>query len=70
MVICRALRGRILNNNSEAQVRNWHIPPNRVRISAQNPYLNFNSFAYPAAFTPGTAGRDTFEGPGVKAGFR
>ena len=30
-----------------------------------NPYLNFNSFAYPAAFTPGTLGRNTFEGPGM-----
>jgi hypothetical protein len=38
---------------------------NRFPTSAQNPYLNFASFAYPAAFTPGTLGRNTFEGPGL-----
>ena len=33
--------------------------------AAQNPYTNFNSFAYPAAFTVGNLGRNTFIGPGL-----
>ena len=33
--------------------------------SAQNPYLKFDAFAYPAAFTLGSLGRNTFEGPGL-----
>lgn len=45
--------------------KNWDIGPNRFPTSAQNPYLKFDSFAYPAAFTAGTLGRNTFEGPGL-----
>jgi hypothetical protein len=60
-----ASRPNILTANSQAQVENWSIGPNRFPTSAQNPYLNFASFAYPAAFTPGTLGRNTFEGPGL-----
>src|SRR5262249_23715780 len=58
-------RPNILTTNEEALVKNWDIGANRFPTSAQNPYLNFNSFAYPAAFTPGTLGRNTFEGPGL-----
>ena len=43
----------------------WTLGPNRFPTQAQNPYLKFDSFAYPAAFTPGTLGRNTFEGPGL-----
>jgi hypothetical protein len=52
----------------QAVVQNWNIGPNRFPISdnrAQNPYLNFSAFAYPAAFTAGTLGRNVFEGPGA-----
>src|SRR5688572_12083279 len=49
----------------EAYTKNWEIGEHRFPTSAQNPYLNFSSFAYPAAFTPGTLGRNTFEGPGL-----
>ncbi|MBS1827284.1 MAG: TonB-dependent receptor [Acidobacteria bacterium] len=58
-------RPNILTTNEEAQVKNWDIGANRFPTSAQNPYLKFSSFAYPAAFTPGTLGRNTFEGPGL-----
>lgn len=44
---------------------NWTMGPNRFPSSAQNPYLNINDFAYPAAFTVGTLGRNTFESPGL-----
>jgi len=44
---------------------NWDIGSNRFPTSAQNPYLQFSAFAYPAAFTAGTLGRNTFTGPGM-----
>ena len=44
---------------------NWTMGPNRFPSSAQNPYLNINAFGYPAAFTVGTLGRDTYEAPGM-----
>jgi hypothetical protein len=50
----------------QAQVKNWNIGPNRFPFSAQNRYFNFDGFAYPAAFTPGTLGRNTFESPGLR----
>ncbi len=52
----------------EAVVNNWNIGPNRFPLSdnrAQNPYLKFSAFSYPAAFTVGTLGRNVYEGPGV-----
>jgi hypothetical protein len=45
----------------------WTIGPNRFPTSAQNPYLKFSAFAYPAAFTVGTLGRNTYEGPAMNA---
>ena len=50
----------------QAQVKNWDIGPNRFPFSAQNRYFNFDGFAYPAAFTPGSLGRNTFEAPGLR----
>src|SRR5262249_13971302 len=44
---------------------NWTMGPNRFPSSAQNPYLNINAFAYPAPFTAGTLGRNTYEAPGL-----
>jgi len=58
-------RPNIVTTMAQAQVQGWDIGPNRFPTSAQNPYLNFSSFAYPAAFTPGSLGRNTFEGPGL-----
>lgn len=60
-----AQRPNILSSNDAAQVSDWEIGPNRFPVSAQNPYLNFASFAYPAAFTVGNLGRNTFIGPGL-----
>lgn len=59
-------RPNALTTAEQARNRNWTIGPNRFPTTAQNPYLKFDSFAYPAAFTPGTLGRNTFEGPGLK----
>jgi opacity protein-like surface antigen len=44
---------------------NWSIGPNRFPTQAQVPYLNAAAFAYPAAFTPGTMGRNVLEMPGI-----
>jgi hypothetical protein len=60
-----ASRPDILTTISQATVQNWDIGPNRFPTSAQNPYLNFSSFGYPAPFTAGTLGRNTIEGPGL-----
>ncbi|MCC6585193.1 MAG: TonB-dependent receptor [Bryobacterales bacterium] len=43
----------------------WSIGPNRFPTQAQVPYLNADAFAYPAAFTPGTMGRNVLEAPGL-----
>lgn len=58
-------RPNILTSHKDAQVSDWSIGPNRFPTQAQNPYLNFSSFAYPAPFTPGNLGRNVFEGPGL-----
>ena len=60
-----AARPNILTTFDQAQVSGWELGPNRFPAAAQNPYLNFSSFAYPAAFTVGNLGRNTFEGPGL-----
>jgi hypothetical protein len=52
--------------NDRAQVKDWEIGPHRFPFSAQNRYFNFDAFAYPAPFTPGTLGRNTFESPGLR----
>jgi hypothetical protein len=54
-----------LTTIEEALVNDWNMGPHRFPTSAQNPYLRFESFAYPAAFTPGTLGRNVFESPGL-----
>jgi hypothetical protein len=43
----------------------WTIGENRFPTQAQVPYLNAAAFAYPAAFTAGTMGRNVVEGPGL-----
>jgi hypothetical protein len=37
----------------------------RFPLAAQNSYFNVNAFAYPAAFTAGTLGRNVVESPGL-----
>ncbi len=55
-------RPDILVPFDQATVADWHIGPNRFPSSAQNPYLNASAFAYPAAYTAGNLGRNTFRG--------
>ena len=58
-------RPNILTSAEAALNKDWTIGANRFPTLAQNPYLKFSSFAYPAPFTPGNLGRNTFEGPGL-----
>jgi hypothetical protein len=51
--------------NDEARVKNWDLGPNRFPTSAQNRLFNIDAFRYPAAFTPGTLGRNTLNGTGM-----
>ena len=39
---------------------------NRFPLAAQNNYFNNAAFAYPAAFTAGTLGRNVIESPGLR----
>ncbi len=56
-------RPNILVPYSQAIANPWNIGPNRFPTNAQNPYLNASAFAYPASFTAGNLGRNTFRGP-------
>jgi hypothetical protein len=60
----------------QAQVQDWDIGPERFVAAVQNRYftatknaggtiVDFPGFAYPAAFTAGNVGRNTFEAPGL-----
>jgi hypothetical protein len=51
----------------EAVTNDWSIGAHRFPFSVppQNPYLRFGAFAYPAAYTTGTLGRNMYEGPGL-----
>jgi hypothetical protein len=59
------VRPNILVPNGQAMTANWTIGPNRFPTAAQTPYLQFSAFAYPASFTAGTLGRNTFRGPAM-----
>jgi hypothetical protein len=49
-----------------AYTSDWSgVGPNRFPTSAQIPYLQMSAFGYPAAYTVGTLGRNTFEAPGM-----
>jgi hypothetical protein len=61
-----ALRPNQILPDERAQPSDWEIGPHRFPFSAQNRYFSFDAFAYPAAFTTGTLGRNTFEGPGLR----
>ena len=41
------------------------IGPNRFPFAAQTRYLNINGFAYPAAYSIGSLGRNTLQAPGI-----
>jgi hypothetical protein len=58
-------RPNILTTNENALVSGWTLGPDRFPTQAQNPYLKFDAFGYPAPFTAGSLGRNTFEGPGL-----
>lgn len=58
-------RPNIATTHQGAEVENWQLGANRFPTSQQNPYLTSSSFAYPAAFTSGSLGRNTFESPGL-----
>ena len=56
------LRPNQILPNSQVVVPNWSIG-DRFATSIENPIWNINAFAYPAAFTAGTLGRNTVNGP-------
>lgn len=47
-------------------VDNYTVGANRFPLAAQNNYFNNAAFAYPAAFTAGTMGRNVLESPGMQ----
>ena len=51
----------------DGQVKLEHVDigPNRFPFSAQKRYLDINGFAYPAAYTVGSLGRNTLQAPGI-----
>ena len=59
-----ALRPNQIAPNDQLIVPNWTIG-DRFNNSIKNPMWNISAFAYPAAYTPGTVGRNTIEGPGL-----
>jgi hypothetical protein len=59
-------RPNILTTNDQAVTPGWSgVGENRYPFAAQIPYLQASAFAYPAAFTIGNLGRNTFTGPGM-----
>jgi hypothetical protein len=51
---------------AEQMVVDDYTVGNRFPLAAQNNYFNNSAFAYPAAFTPGTMGRNVVESPGLR----
>ncbi|MBL8230838.1 MAG: TonB-dependent receptor [Bryobacterales bacterium] len=47
-------------------VDGYSVGANRFPLAAQNSYFNVNAFAYPAAYTAGTMGRNVVESPGLQ----
>ena len=48
--------------NDQVYTPNWSIGGNRFNPALENPCWNMSAFAYPAAFTIGTVGRNTIHG--------
>ena len=51
--------------DDQVKLEHVDIGPNRFPFAAQTRYLNINGFAYPAAYTIGSLGRNTLEAPGI-----
>jgi len=51
--------------NDQVKLAHVDIGPHRFPFAAQKRYLDVNGFAYPAAYTIGSLGRNTLEAPGV-----
>jgi hypothetical protein len=65
----RYLPGQVRPNAilpAEQMIVNNYSVGNRFPLAAQNSYYNLNAFAYPAAFTAGTMGRNIVESPGLQ----
>jgi hypothetical protein len=58
------LRPNQIVGNDQVVVDNWTIG-DRFNNNLKNPMWNIRAFAYPDAYTPGTVGRNTIDGPGL-----
>jgi hypothetical protein len=54
-----------VKSNDQVKLDHVDIGINRFPFSAQNRYLDYTGFAYPASFTAGTLGRNTLQAPGL-----
>ncbi|MCI0622639.1 MAG: hypothetical protein L0387_13425 [Acidobacteria bacterium] len=61
----RALRPIQIKPNNEVKLKHVDVGANRFPLSAQQRYVKTDGFIYPAAFTPGTLGRNTLQAPGL-----
>ena len=59
-----SVRPNQLVPNDQVIVENWRIG-DRFDNNLKNPMWNINGFAYPAAYTVGSLGRNTIDGPGM-----
>ena len=59
-----ASRPNQIKPDDQAKMDSVNIGPDRFPFSRQNRYLDYTAFAYPAAFTSGTLGLNTFTSPG------
>jgi hypothetical protein len=58
------VRPVLLREHDQIAFDDWHIG-DRFNNNLKNPMWDINAFAYPAAYTVGTAGRNIIEGPGL-----
>ena len=58
------LRPNQLVPHNDVKVDNWTIG-DRFNNNLKNAMWDINGFAYPAAYTPGSLGRNTIDGPGL-----
>ena len=59
------LKVNLLTTVEQAKTADWDIGEHRFPASAQNPYLKYDAFTYPTAYTTGSLGSNVFESPGV-----
>ncbi len=60
-----ASRPNQIKSNDQVKLDAVNIGPDRFPFSRQIRYLDYTGFAYPAAFTAGSLGRNTLTGPGI-----